>query len=193
LSRCEVRCWPLAEAPWPTGGALYWGAAAMGSTLSAGRAQCKPADRFDCYGALRQLEKLQAQARGATVAPPLGPESPGNAAGASATGYSPGRRWASERSRSRPTAVARHRNARGLGGFRRRRRFRLAQIRSRRLARVGARQADASDADAAVVRAQEAYDLGRNDWTVLEASGTPDETLARAVAALEAKSASSAR
>jgi uncharacterized protein len=62
-----------------------------------------------------------------------------------------------------------------------------------RLARVGARQADASDADAAVVRAQEAYDLGRNDWTVLEASGTPDETLARAVAALEAKSASSAR
>jgi aminoglycoside phosphotransferase family enzyme/predicted kinase len=51
-----------------------------------------------------------------------------------------------------------------------------------RLARVGARQADASDADAAVVRAQEAYDLGRNDWTVLDASCTPDETLARAAA-----------
>jgi len=34
----------------------------MGSTLAAGRAQCKPAD-FDCYGALRQVEKLQAQAR----------------------------------------------------------------------------------------------------------------------------------
>jgi hypothetical protein len=43
----------------------------MGSTLSVGRAQCKPADRFDRYGALRQVEKLQAQARGGTTACPL--------------------------------------------------------------------------------------------------------------------------
>jgi aminoglycoside phosphotransferase family enzyme/predicted kinase len=62
-----------------------------------------------------------------------------------------------------------------------------------RLARVEARQADASDADAAVVRAQETYDLGRNDWTLLDASGTSDETLARAAAALDAESGSSAR
>ena len=63
-------CGPWLKPPWPTGGSVYWGPAAMGSTLAAGRAQCKPADRFDCYGALRQLEKLQAQARGATMAPP---------------------------------------------------------------------------------------------------------------------------
>jgi uncharacterized protein len=63
----------------------------------------------------------------------------------------------------------------------------LAADMATRLARVEARQADASDADAAVVRAQEAYDLGRNDWTMLDASGAPDQTLARAVAALDAK------
>ena len=54
-----------------------------------------------------------------------------------------------------------------------------------RLTRVGGRKADASDADAAVARAQQDYDLGRMDWTLLDASGTPDETLARARAALK--------
>ena len=54
-----------------------------------------------------------------------------------------------------------------------------------RVARVGARSGDASDADAAVARAQESYDLGALDWTRVDASGTPDETLARAHAALE--------
>lgn len=56
-----------------------------------------------------------------------------------------------------------------------------------RLTRVTGRTADASDADAAVARAQEDYDLGSFDqprWTLLDASGTPDETLARAQAAL---------
>jgi aminoglycoside phosphotransferase family enzyme/predicted kinase len=53
-----------------------------------------------------------------------------------------------------------------------------------RVARVGARKADASDADAAVARAQEDYDLGGLDWTRVDASGTPQETLARATAAL---------
>jgi hypothetical protein len=49
-----------------------------------------------------------------------------------------------------------------------------------RVARVGSRRADASDADAAVARAQERYVLGRNDWQSIDASGTPESTLARA-------------
>ena len=53
-----------------------------------------------------------------------------------------------------------------------------------RLARVGRREGDASDADAAVARRQEQYDLGALDWTSVDASGTPDETLRRTKAAL---------
>jgi uncharacterized protein len=53
-----------------------------------------------------------------------------------------------------------------------------------RLARVGSRRGDASDADAAIARAQESYDLGTLGWTRIDASGTPEETLARAKAAL---------
>jgi len=53
-----------------------------------------------------------------------------------------------------------------------------------RLARVGARRADASDADARVAREQEAYDLGAMDWTRIDASGTPDDALKSARAAL---------
>jgi len=56
-----------------------------------------------------------------------------------------------------------------------------------RLARVTDRSADASDADAAVARAQEDYDLGdfeRTAWICVDASGTPEETLARALEAL---------
>jgi predicted kinase len=49
-----------------------------------------------------------------------------------------------------------------------------------RVARVGSRRADASDADEAVARAQERYVLGRNDWQSIDASGTPESTLARA-------------
>ncbi len=49
-----------------------------------------------------------------------------------------------------------------------------------RLARVGSRQADASDADAAIVQAQERYALGHNDWQQVDASGTPEQTLAAA-------------
>ena len=54
-----------------------------------------------------------------------------------------------------------------------------------RVARVGARSGDASDADAAVAHTQESYDLGALDWARVDASGTPDQTLARAQAALE--------
>jgi aminoglycoside phosphotransferase family enzyme/predicted kinase len=53
-----------------------------------------------------------------------------------------------------------------------------------RLARVGARERDASDADETVARAQERYDLGPADWRQIDASGTPEQTLARAQAVL---------
>jgi aminoglycoside phosphotransferase family enzyme/predicted kinase len=53
-----------------------------------------------------------------------------------------------------------------------------------RLARVRGRQADASDADATVAREQEAYELGLLDWTRVDASGSPEQTLARARAVL---------
>jgi uncharacterized protein len=49
-----------------------------------------------------------------------------------------------------------------------------------RMARVGTRRADASDATEAVVQAQEAYQVGANDWTPVDASGTPKNTLAKA-------------
>jgi uncharacterized protein len=54
-----------------------------------------------------------------------------------------------------------------------------------RIARVGARVCDASDADENIARAQESYDLGRLDWTQINASGTPEDTLSRALAALD--------
>jgi len=53
-----------------------------------------------------------------------------------------------------------------------------------RLARVGERKGDASDAGAAVARQQEQYDLGDIDWLKVDASGTPEQTLRRAMAAL---------
>jgi ribose 1,5-bisphosphokinase PhnN len=53
-----------------------------------------------------------------------------------------------------------------------------------RLARVGRRSRDASDADARVAREQEAYDLGAMEWSKIDASGTPDDALKNARAAL---------
>lgn len=54
-----------------------------------------------------------------------------------------------------------------------------------RVARIGARAADASDAGAAVARAQEQYDLGALDWAEVDAGGDPATTLRRARAALD--------
>jgi predicted kinase len=54
-----------------------------------------------------------------------------------------------------------------------------------RITRVGARVRDASDADQKVARTQESYDLGALDWTQIDASGTPEDTLSRALAALD--------
>jgi aminoglycoside phosphotransferase family enzyme/predicted kinase len=49
-----------------------------------------------------------------------------------------------------------------------------------RIARVGARKGDASDAGPDVARQQESYHRGTMDWTVIDASGTPAQTLSLA-------------
>ncbi len=53
-----------------------------------------------------------------------------------------------------------------------------------RLARVGGRTGDASDANRKVATVQENYDLGRLDWAQIDASGTVEQTAAWARAAL---------
>jgi len=54
-----------------------------------------------------------------------------------------------------------------------------------RVARIGKRVGDASDADATVAQQQESYDLGSLDWTDVDASGTPEQTLANATQVLK--------
>jgi aminoglycoside phosphotransferase family enzyme/predicted kinase len=61
--------------------------------------------------------------------------------------------------------------------------FLVADLKTR-LARVRTRTLDASDADTAVVRQQEAFALGNVAWMEIDASGTPAETLTRARAAI---------
>lgn len=56
-----------------------------------------------------------------------------------------------------------------------------------RLARVGSRRGDASDADAAVAQKQEDYDLGTLTWPRVDASGTPAQTLGSTRMVLRAK------
>ncbi len=53
-----------------------------------------------------------------------------------------------------------------------------------RLKRIGSRQNDASDANRDVATLQEGYDLGRLDWPVVDASGSPGQTLERSLAHL---------
>ena len=48
-----------------------------------------------------------------------------------------------------------------------------------RVKRIASRRRDASDATAEVAAGQDSYDIGRLDWPVIDASGTPEETLAR--------------
>jgi len=57
-----------------------------------------------------------------------------------------------------------------------------------RLRRVGARGPDASDANDRVVRLQEDFPLGAMGWSVIDASGSAESTLARARAALALES-----
>jgi aminoglycoside phosphotransferase family enzyme/predicted kinase len=54
-----------------------------------------------------------------------------------------------------------------------------------RVDRVKERMHDASDADETIARRQENYELGVMDWTTIDASGTPEETLARVLEHLE--------
>ena len=49
-----------------------------------------------------------------------------------------------------------------------------------RIARVGKRVNDASDANMEIARKQEEYDLGTLDWNEVDANGTPGETLEHA-------------
>jgi aminoglycoside phosphotransferase family enzyme/predicted kinase len=61
--------------------------------------------------------------------------------------------------------------------------FLVADLKTR-IARVGERTGDVSDADAAIAKNQEDYELGTVDWHAVDASGTPQETLRRAKVAL---------
>lgn len=56
-----------------------------------------------------------------------------------------------------------------------------------RLRRVSGRAADASDADAGVVRQQQSYDLGRMTWKTVDASGAAAQTFEHACRCLEKK------
>lgn len=53
-----------------------------------------------------------------------------------------------------------------------------------RQARVGARKADASDATPDIATLQEGYDIGKVDWAAIDATGSPEMTLARCRARL---------
>ncbi|MCG6205083.1 AAA family ATPase [Rhodopseudomonas sp. HC1] len=54
-----------------------------------------------------------------------------------------------------------------------------------RIARVAHRVGDASDATPEIVRQQQAYETGTIAWTTIDASGSPEESLNRAVTALK--------
>jgi uncharacterized protein len=54
-----------------------------------------------------------------------------------------------------------------------------------RLRRIASRGKDASDANREVALKQESYDIGALDWPVVDASGSPEQTLARATACLK--------
>ena len=53
-----------------------------------------------------------------------------------------------------------------------------------RLARIGARRNDASDATQDVALFQDSIDTGTIDWAIVDASGTPEETLERSIPTL---------
>jgi aminoglycoside phosphotransferase family enzyme/predicted kinase len=85
--------------------------------------------------------------------------------------------FARDAERSRIAAVARDRKLPFAGLF-------LTADLATRMRRIGGRTGDASDATTELARQQEDYDVGSLDWAMVDASGTPDETLARSRAAL---------
>jgi uncharacterized protein len=52
------------------------------------------------------------------------------------------------------------------------------------LGRIAARGCDASDATREVALQQQSYDIGSLDWDIVDASGSPQDTLERATARL---------
>jgi uncharacterized protein len=58
-----------------------------------------------------------------------------------------------------------------------------------RLQRIASRKRDASDAKHDVALLQEGFDIGKLDWPIVDASGSPQDTLARATAHLGANAA----
>lgn len=54
--------------------------------------------------------------------------------------------------------------------------FLVADLKTRQ-SRISRRTADASDATAEIAQFQEQYDIGTVDWAIIDASGTPEETL----------------
>jgi uncharacterized protein len=78
--------------------------------------------------------------------------------------------FAHETERAAICDAARELNIRLVGLF-------LATDLATRVSRVGRRGRDASDATPAIAEIQEKYSIGRVDWAVIDASGTPEQTL----------------
>jgi uncharacterized protein len=80
--------------------------------------------------------------------------------------------FARESERAAINDVVRKLNIRFVGLF-------LVTDLATRLRRVALREKDASDATPALARVQDEYDLGGIDWTVIDASGLPEQTVKR--------------
>jgi uncharacterized protein len=80
--------------------------------------------------------------------------------------------FAQESERAAIRDAARRLNIRFVGLF-------LQTDLTTRLNRVGRREGDASDATPEIAELQEKYDIGTVDWAVIDASGTPKQTLRR--------------
>jgi hypothetical protein len=78
--------------------------------------------------------------------------------------------FAREAERAAAQDAARKHNIRFVGLF-------LVADLATRLSRVGGRENDASDATPDIAGLQESYKIGAIDWTVIDASGTPEQTL----------------
>src|SRR6516165_8484291 len=79
--------------------------------------------------------------------------------------------------RSAIAEAARRLNVRFAGFF-------LTADLATRQQRVGRRERDASDATPEIARAQENFDLGAIDWTIVDAGGTPERTLQKCLSLL---------